>query len=57
MAKEKINDRELHSAQEIFSHLSDPWNDLTFEDIQRVFLEWMDRLIWVIVNDGEHFPK
>jgi hypothetical protein len=27
------------------------------EDIQRVFLEWMDRLTWVIENDGEYFPK
>jgi hypothetical protein len=43
---------EFCSAQDILSSLSDAWSDLTFEDIQRVFLEWMDRLTWVLENDG-----
>jgi transposase len=42
MVKEKIKDREFCSRQEILSSLSDPWNDITFKDVQRVFLEWMD---------------
>jgi transposase len=57
MVKQKIKDREFCSAQEILRSLSDAWSDVTFEDIQRVFLEWMDRLTWVIENDGEYFPK
>jgi histone-lysine N-methyltransferase SETMAR len=57
MVKQKIKDREFCSVQEILRSLSDAWSDLTFEDIQRVFLEWMDRLTWVIENDGEYFPK
>jgi hypothetical protein len=36
--------------------LSDPWSALTFENTQRVFLEWRDRLTWVIENDREYFP-
>jgi hypothetical protein len=57
VVKEKIKDREFCSAQETLSSLSEAWNDHTFEDIQRVFLEWMDRLTSVIENDGEYFPK
>jgi hypothetical protein len=56
MVKEKIKDREFCSAHEILRSLSETWCDLTLEDIQRVFLEWMDRLTWVIENDGEYFP-
>jgi hypothetical protein len=33
------------------------WNDLTFADVQRVFQEWMERLTWVIGNNGEHSPN
>jgi hypothetical protein len=57
MVKEKIKDREFCSAQEILRNLSDARSDLTFEDIQRVFIEWMDRRTCVIENDGEYFPK
>jgi hypothetical protein len=57
MVKQKIKDREFYSAQDILRSLSDGWSDLTFEDIQRVFLEWMDRLTWVIENDREQFSK
>jgi histone-lysine N-methyltransferase SETMAR len=44
MVREKINDREFDSAQEILSSLSDAQNDLTVEEIQRLFLEWRDHL-------------
>jgi histone-lysine N-methyltransferase SETMAR len=57
MVKQKIKDREFCSAQEMLSSLSDAWSDHTFEDIQRVFFEWMDRLTWILENDGEYFPK
>jgi hypothetical protein len=57
MAKETIKDREFCSAQEMLSSFSHAWNDLTAEDIRRVFPEWMDRFTWVIENDGEYFPK
>jgi hypothetical protein len=57
MVKQKIKDREFCSTQEIVRSLSDAWSDLTFEDIQRVFFEWMDRLTCVIENNGGYFPK
>jgi aryl-alcohol dehydrogenase-like predicted oxidoreductase len=57
MVKQNIKDREFCSAQEILRSLSDSLTNLTFEDIQRVFLEWVDRLTWVIENDGEYFAQ
>jgi hypothetical protein len=57
MVKENIDDCKFCSVQEILRSLSDSWSDLTLEDIQRVFLEWMDRLTWVTENDGEYIPK
>jgi histone-lysine N-methyltransferase SETMAR len=57
MVKQKTKDCEFCSAQEIMKSVSDAWSDLAFEDIQIVFLEWMDRLKGVIENDGEYFPK
>jgi hypothetical protein len=32
-------------------------NELTFEDIQRVFHNWMEPLIWVIASSGEHYQS
>jgi hypothetical protein len=57
MVKQKIKDRELCSAQEALRSLSDTWSHLSFEDIQRMFLEWMDHLTWAIENDGEYFRQ
>jgi hypothetical protein len=31
------------------------WDELTFDEMQRVFHNWMSRLAWVIENGGEHF--
>jgi hypothetical protein len=57
MVKKKTKDREFCPAQEILSSLSDASNDLALQDIQRVSLEWMNRLTWVIESNGEDFPK
>jgi hypothetical protein len=57
MVQEKNKDLEFCSAQEMVRRSSDVWSDFTWEDIQRVFLEWMDRRTWIIENDGEYFPK
>jgi hypothetical protein len=29
-------------------------NDLTFEDVQSIFYDWMRRLAWVIEYEGEY---
>jgi hypothetical protein len=33
------------------------WNDLTFEELQSVFCEWIQRGTWVIEHSGEYDSK
>jgi hypothetical protein len=57
MLKQKMKDREFQSQQAILSFVAKMRNRLTFADVQRVFQEWMERLTWVIGNNGEHSPN
>jgi transposase len=57
LLKHKMKDREFQSQQVILSAVAKMWNDLTFADVQRVFQEWMERLTWVVGNNGEHYPN
>jgi hypothetical protein len=49
-----MNDREFHSHDEIEEAIPMAWNDLTFEDVQSFFSDWMRRLAWLIENAGEY---
>jgi histone-lysine N-methyltransferase SETMAR len=55
--KHKMRDQEFRGQQGILNAIVTIWNDLTFEDVQRVFHEWMERLAWVIGNNGEYCPQ
>jgi hypothetical protein len=33
------------------------FDQVTFEDLQRVFLNWMERLSWVVEHDGAYFQE
>jgi hypothetical protein len=57
MLKQKMKDRAFQSQQAILSAVAKMWNDLTFADVQRVFQERMERLTWVIRNNGEYSPN
>jgi hypothetical protein len=48
-----MKDREFHSYDEIEEAIVVAWKDLTFEDIQSVFYDYMRRFAWVIENEGE----
>jgi histone-lysine N-methyltransferase SETMAR len=52
--KEKMKDRVFRSEEELSEVIVENWNVLTFADIQRVFQNWMERLIWVIGNSGDY---
>jgi hypothetical protein len=52
--KQKMKERVFQSEEQILAAITESWNELTFEDIQRVFHNWMERLIWVIANSGEY---
>jgi hypothetical protein len=52
--KQKMKERVFQSEEQILTAITESWNELTFEDTQRVFHNWMERLIWVIANTGEY---
>jgi histone-lysine N-methyltransferase SETMAR len=54
--KEKMKDTVFRSEEQIFAAITKSWNELTFEDIQKVFENWMEGLIWVIAHCGENYP-
>jgi hypothetical protein len=55
--KQKLKDCQLRGVPSLHQAIIDPWDELTFEDVSAVFLEWMNRLLWVIENKGEYFIK
>jgi hypothetical protein len=55
--KHNLKDREFHSQEAILDAIAKVWNDPTFDDVQRVFQEWMERRTWVIGNGGEYYPN
>jgi transposase len=55
--KQKTKERVFQSEEPILAAITESWNELTFEDIQRVFHNWMERLIWVIANIGEYYQS
>jgi hypothetical protein len=49
-----MKERVFQNEEQILAAITESWNELTFEDIQRVFHNWMERPIWVIANTGEY---
>jgi hypothetical protein len=57
MLKRILKDRELHSYDEIEEAITIAWNDLTFDEVQSVLHNWMNRLRSVIENGGEYITE
>jgi hypothetical protein len=57
MLKGILKDREFNSSNEIEEATTKVWDDLTFDEVQSVFHNWMSRLAWVIGDKGEHIIK
>jgi hypothetical protein len=55
--KKKLKDRQLRRVQSLHQAIADLWDELTFEDAQAIFLEWVNRLSWIIENKGGYFIK
>jgi hypothetical protein len=55
--KQKMKERVFQSEEHILATITESCNELTFEDIQRVFHHWMERLIWVIATGGEYYQS
>jgi hypothetical protein len=57
MLKWILRGREFSSSDEIEDAIAQGWNDLSFEDVQSVFQDWIRRLVWVAENDGEYIRE
>jgi hypothetical protein len=57
MLKGILNDREFHPHDEIEETTMMAWNDLTFDEVQTVFHNWMNRLRWAIENGGKYITE
>jgi transposase len=55
--KQKRKEQVFQSEEQILTAVSESWNELTFEDIQRIFHNWMERLIWAITNNGKCYQS
>jgi hypothetical protein len=44
----------LQDPEGILRAIQEAWYHFTFEDFQNVFKSWMERLTWVIANNGEY---
>jgi hypothetical protein len=49
-----LKNHRFHSSDEIEGAVPKVLDDLTFEDVQRVFHNWMNCSAWAIMNDGEY---
>jgi hypothetical protein len=45
----------FQTVEEILEALTLIWNGVTFEQLQSVFLNWIERLEWVISNGGDYY--
>jgi hypothetical protein len=56
-AKQAIQDEVFDNADQLIQHLDSNFDQVTFEDLQRAFLNWMERLSWVVEHDGAYFQE
>jgi CelD/BcsL family acetyltransferase involved in cellulose biosynthesis len=57
ISKQILRDREFSSSDEIEDAIAQAWNDLTFDDVQTVFPDWIWRFIWVAEHGGEYINE
>jgi hypothetical protein len=57
MLKQILRDREFSSSDEIKEAIAQVWNNLTFDDVQSVFREWIRHPAWVAENDGKYISE
>jgi hypothetical protein len=46
-----------YESDSMFATLTFNFDQITFEDLQWVFFNWMERLSWVIEHDGAYFQE
>jgi histone-lysine N-methyltransferase SETMAR len=56
-AKTAFQNQRFEDSNAILAALTDLWESITFEELQRVFSNWIRRLEWVIKNNGEDYTE
>jgi hypothetical protein len=56
-AKQAIQDEVFDNADQIMQYLHSIFDQVAFENPQRVFLNWMQRLSRVVEHDGAYFQE
>jgi hypothetical protein len=51
-AKQAIQNEGFDNADQLMQRLHSIFDQVTFEDLRRVFLNWMERLSWVVEHHG-----
>lgn len=55
--KNLLEEKEISSQDELINEIDQLFDDITFEELQSVFDEWIERLKLVIMNNGEYINK
>jgi hypothetical protein len=56
-AKTAIQNKSFQGPDELIEALTKLFDSITFEELQRVFHNWIRRLRWVIKKRGEYFHE
>lgn len=55
--KNLLEEKEISSQDELINEINQLFNDISFEELQSIFDEWIERLKLVIMNNGEYINK
>jgi hypothetical protein len=57
LLKNKLKDHELSMAEQIIEAITAVWDSVTFDELQSLFAEWIQRLTCFIDERNEHYAK
>ena len=55
--KQYLADKEIKDEYDLKTCILSCWETVSFDELQNVFVEWIERLNWVIEHSGEYFIK
>jgi hypothetical protein len=55
MLTQKIQDRVFDTTEEILMAIRNVWSEVSFEDLQSVFFDWIQRVEYVIEYEGGYY--
>jgi uncharacterized protein with WD repeat len=56
-AQQAIQNEVYDNADQLMRHSHSVFDQVSFEDLQLVFLNWMERLSWVVEHDSAYFQE